>query len=137
VIALLNVRSVINDIIGKLRGKKGVLVAFSGGVDSSVVAALARLALGDGALAVTINSPLLPPGELEDAVNIARLIGIRHQIVELNELEMRGFQAIPGIDAIYARSFVLRGLRRSHRRKDVRLWLMVLLKATHWGTGLD
>ena len=69
------------------KGKKGVLVAFSGGVDSTLVAYAAKTALGDKALAVTANSPLLPPGELEEAKKLAKLIGIRHKIIEVNELE--------------------------------------------------
>jgi len=69
------------------KDKKGVLVAFSGGVDSTLVAYAAKTALGNKALAVTANSPLLPPGELEEAEKLAKLIGIRHKIVEVNELE--------------------------------------------------
>jgi len=69
------------------KDKKGVLVAFSGGVDSTLVAYAAKTALGDKALAVTANSLLLPPGELEEAKKLAKLIGIRHKIIEVNELE--------------------------------------------------
>jgi len=69
------------------RDKKGVLVAFSGGVDSTLVAYAAKTVLGNNALAVTANSPLLPPGELEEAEKLAKLIGIRHKIIEINELE--------------------------------------------------
>lgn len=69
------------------KDKKGVLVAFSGGVDSTLVAYAAKTVLGDKALAVTANSPLLPPGELEEAKKLAKLIGIRHGIIEVNELK--------------------------------------------------
>ncbi|ELY98508.1 asparagine synthase-related protein, partial [Natrialba asiatica] len=55
----------------------GILVAFSGGVDSSVVAALAHDALGDDAVACTAKSETLPAAELEDAKRVADEIGIR------------------------------------------------------------
>jgi uncharacterized protein len=60
-------------------------VAFSGGVDSAVVAKAAQLALGDAALAVTGVSPSLASGELEAAQALADLIGIRHQIIATSE----------------------------------------------------
>ena len=64
-----------------------VAVAFSGGVDSAVVAKAAQLACGDQALAVTAVSPSLASGEREEAQALAALIGIRHQIIETAEFE--------------------------------------------------
>ena len=60
-------------------------VAFSGGVDSAVVASAACQALGDRAVAFTGVSPSLAAGELEQAVQLARLIGIRHEVIETSE----------------------------------------------------
>ncbi|MEF8801777.1 MAG: ATP-dependent sacrificial sulfur transferase LarE [Halolamina sp.] len=70
-----------------LNDRDGVLVAFSGGVDSSVVAALAHDALGDDAVACTAKSETLPAAELDDARRVAEEIGIRHEIVEFSELD--------------------------------------------------
>jgi uncharacterized protein len=61
-------------------------VAFSGGVDSAVVAKAAQLALGDAAVIVTSNSQAVAEGELAEARELAKLIGLRHVIVETNEL---------------------------------------------------
>jgi uncharacterized protein len=70
-----------------------VVVAFSGGVDSSVVAAIAYRALGDKALAVTAVSPAVAQGELDGAKRVAQAIGIAHEIVNTNELARAGYRA--------------------------------------------
>src|SRR5262249_12615017 len=69
------------------------IVAFSGGVDSSLVAAVAARALGDGALAVTAVSPALASGELAGARAVAEVIGIRHETITTAELERAGYRA--------------------------------------------
>lgn len=69
------------------------VVAFSGGVDSSVVAALAWRALGERALAVTAVSPSLASGELEAARAVAAAIGIPHRTVRSNELARPEYRA--------------------------------------------
>src|SRR6266545_5596386 len=68
-----------------LRGMGRVAVAFSGGIDSTVVAQAAFLALGDRAVAVTGDSPSVPRAEIEEAVALARRIGIRHRLVATDE----------------------------------------------------
>ena len=68
------------------------VVAFSGGVDSSLVAAVAARALGDRALAVTAVSPALATGELEGAREVARGLGIRHETITTAELEREGYR---------------------------------------------
>ena len=70
-----------------LRGYGRVAVAFSGGIDSTVVARAAREALGEDALAVTADSPSVPRSELADAARLARLIGIAHKIIQTREFD--------------------------------------------------
>lgn len=67
------------------------LVAFSGGVDSTFVAAAAFDALGQGALAVTGVSPSIPASEVEEAGELARTIGIAHELIETHEMERAGY----------------------------------------------
>ena len=62
-------------------------VAFSAGVDSTVVAKAAHLALGDDAVAVTAVSPSLASGELEQAKSLAAQIGIRHEVIQTDEFD--------------------------------------------------
>jgi uncharacterized protein len=68
------------------------IVAFSGGVDSSLVAVLAARALGDRALAVTAVSPALATGELDGARAVAEAVGIRHETITTAELEREGYR---------------------------------------------
>ncbi|MFM7843512.1 MAG: ATP-dependent sacrificial sulfur transferase LarE [Planctomycetota bacterium] len=77
--------SIRDQLIAALRGLESCVVAFSGGVDSAVVAQAAQLALGSRALAVTGVSHSLAAGELELATDIARQIGIRHEVLETAE----------------------------------------------------
>jgi uncharacterized protein len=74
-------------LIGILQSCGRVAVAFSGGVDSAVVAKAAQIACGEQAVAVTAVSASLASGEREEAEKLAALIGIRHRVIETQEFE--------------------------------------------------
>jgi len=74
---------------------ESVIVAFSGGVDSSFVLKVAHDTIGTRALALTTTSPTMPVEDLDSARAMAALIGARHLMVESNELEIPGYAANP------------------------------------------
>jgi pyridinium-3,5-biscarboxylic acid mononucleotide sulfurtransferase len=72
-------------LLSILHAMPRVAVAFSGGVDSAVVAQAAQLAKGDAAIAITADSASVPRAELQAAIELANVIGIRHRIVKTTE----------------------------------------------------
>ena len=89
--------------INSISRHNGVVVAFSAGVDSSLVAHLANKALGERSLAVTAFSESLPPGELEIAQKTASRIGIRHLVVQTHELQNPDYSSNPSNRCFYCK----------------------------------
>jgi uncharacterized protein len=87
-----------------LRGLGRVAVAFSGGIDSTVVAQAAQLALGERAVAVTADSPSVPRAEVAEAAELARRIGIRHRVVATEEFSDPDYVRNDGTRCYYCKS---------------------------------
>lgn len=74
---------------------ENALIAYSGGIDSTLVAKIAVDVLGDRAIAVTAESPSLLPEDLEDARIQAAEIGIAHKIVQTHEMDNPNYSSNP------------------------------------------
>ena len=80
------------------------IVAFSGGIDSTLVLKAAHDALGDKVVAVTADSPSLPRRELEETKKIAQQIGAKHLIIDTEETENKDYLKNPGNRCYYCKS---------------------------------
>jgi uncharacterized protein len=112
------------DKFGNLRAsiKKtgGLAIAFSGGLDSTFLAAVAVEELGDRALAVTALSPTYPQREQREAAELAAAIGIRHMEVHSNELEIEHFAENPPDRCYYCKSELFTVVRRIAGENEIK-----------------
>lgn len=94
-----------------------ILVAFSGGVDSSTLAAVCH-ERGKEVVAVTVHSPLTPSRELKRAREIAREIGIKHEILRVNPLENEKFVKNDNNRCYYCKKFMIENLLKYLEEKE-------------------
>jgi uncharacterized protein len=104
-----------------LRSMESVLVAFSGGVDSTLLARAARDALGEQALLVTADSDTYPAAELEEARRLAAGLGVRHLVVETRELDNPDYARNPINRCFFCKEELFTRLRPIAEREGCRV----------------
>jgi len=111
----------IEELINWFEGKEKVLIAISGGVDSALVAYAAQKALGKQAVAVTADYKTLSQEELESARAICQEIGIRHIVIEYNELDNPDFVKNDQNRCFYCRTELAENLLRLAKTEKINI----------------
>lgn len=96
-----------------------VLVAYSGGVDSTLLAKVATEVLGERALAVTAASETYPSRELKEANEYALLVGINHKVIHTSELDIAGFSDNPPDRCYFCKQELFTKLRKIADENDI------------------
>ncbi len=110
----------LKDIIGEM---DSALVAFSGGVDSTLLLSLASEDLGGKVVAVTANSEIFSRKEVSQAVKLAKEAGVKHRLVESGELNNENFLSNPSNRCYYCKKEIFSGLWKLAREEGCRYLL--------------
>lgn len=111
------------DILCEALSEYGNLaVAFSGGVDSTLLLKVAHDVLGDNVLAVTGKSPSIPAREIEEARDFCKQEGIRHSVVETHEFDIEGFDHNPPDRCYHCKRELLSCIKAEAAAQDI--WII-------------
>ncbi|MFV9511581.1 ATP-dependent sacrificial sulfur transferase LarE [Tepidibacillus sp. LV47] len=106
-------------LIHQLKQMKRVLIALSGGVDSTYLAKMAYIALGENAIAVTIENEFIPKREVEEAYVLAKKIGIPHKQVYLDALSNENISANPADRCFFCKTHLFTHLMQIAKNLNI------------------
>ena len=94
----------LKNLEASLNNYKSAVIAFSGGVDSTFPASIAKDVFGDNLLLITATSSTYPIYELDEAKSLASLLGIKHKIIVSEEIDIPGYSDNPPDRCYYCKS---------------------------------
>lgn len=107
----------LKNIINKL---ESVIVAFSGGVDSTFLLKVAKDTLGENVIAVTARSSTYPEREFQESVKYAEIIGTKHVVIISEELEIEGFSQNPVNRCYYCKNELFSKINAIAKEKGIK-----------------
>ncbi len=102
-----------------IKKRGSAAIAFSGGVDSTFLIRVAHEVLGDKLIAVTATSSTYPERELKEAIQYAKDMGVKHQIISSEELDIKGFASNPTNRCYYCKKELFTKIREVAKENGV------------------
>ncbi len=108
-----------NQLKENIKKRGSAAIAFSGGVDSTFLIKVAHDVLGDKMMAITATSSTYPERELKEAIQYAKEMGINHQIISSEELEIEGFASNPTNRCYYCKKELFSKIKEIAKKNNL------------------